>query len=143
MPELGRRVRLLVSNLSAKGVNVEVTQGLRTFAEQDALYSQGRSRRGPKVTNAKGGYSFHNYGLAVDLAPFKRGVPDWNAANAFRLIGEEAKKVRLEWGGRWKTPDRPHVQLAPLPIAKCLSLYKGGGLGLVWAAVEVELGKVK
>ena len=35
---------------------------LRTFAEQDALYNAK-----PQVTKAKGGQSYHNYGLAVDI----------------------------------------------------------------------------
>jgi hypothetical protein len=43
-------------------------QGVRTFAEQDALYAQGRTRKGLRVTNAKGGQSYHNYGLAADCA---------------------------------------------------------------------------
>ena len=46
---------------------VRVTQGLRTFAEQDALYQQGRTKPGKKVTNAKAGQSIHNYGFAVDI----------------------------------------------------------------------------
>ena len=40
---------------------------LRTFKEQDDLYSQGRTRPGKIVTNAKGGDSYHNYGLAIDI----------------------------------------------------------------------------
>ena len=40
---------------------------LRTFAEQDVLYAQGRSKPGKVVTNAKGGQSYHNYGLAIDI----------------------------------------------------------------------------
>ena len=46
---------------------VRITQGLRTFAEQDGLYAQGRTKPGKKVTNAKGGQSIHNYGFAVDI----------------------------------------------------------------------------
>lgn len=46
---------------------VRITQGLRTFAEQDALYQQGRTKPGKKVTNAKAGQSIHNYGFAVDI----------------------------------------------------------------------------
>lgn len=33
---------------------------LRTFAEQDALFNAK-----PQVTKAKGGQSYHNYGLAI------------------------------------------------------------------------------
>jgi peptidoglycan LD-endopeptidase CwlK len=47
---------------------VRFTYTLRTFAEQAAIYNQGRSTPGPIVTNAKAGQSFHNYGLAIDIA---------------------------------------------------------------------------
>lgn len=140
MPELARRVRSVVAALERKGLTVECVQGFRTFAEQDALWAQGRLRKGPVVTNAKGGQSFHNFGLACDLCPFKGGKPDWNDARAFDAIGAEAKRAGLEWGGDWrKSPDRPHVQLAPLPIKECLALYRKGGLPLVWASVEARL----
>ena len=58
----------------------EVTQGLRTYAEQDALYAQGRTVPGEIVTNAAAGYSWHNFGNAVDLVPedITIGQPDWN-----------------------------------------------------------------
>ena len=36
---------------------VRIVQGLRTIAEQDALYAQGRTKPGPIVTKAKGGSS--------------------------------------------------------------------------------------
>jgi peptidoglycan L-alanyl-D-glutamate endopeptidase CwlK len=47
---------------------IRIVQGLRTIDEQNALYAQGRTKPGNKVTNAKGGSSYHNYGLAVDFA---------------------------------------------------------------------------
>jgi len=40
---------------------------LRTDKEQDALFAIGRTIKGKKVTNAKGGRSYHNYGLALDI----------------------------------------------------------------------------
>ena len=43
------------------------THTLRTFAEQDALYAQGRTKAGSIVTKARGGQSYHNYGLAIDI----------------------------------------------------------------------------
>lgn len=39
--------------------------GFRSVKDQDDLYAKGRSRRGTKVTNAKGGESYHNYGIAI------------------------------------------------------------------------------
>lgn len=49
-------------------VKLRFTHVLRTFQEQNALYAQGRTKKGNIVTNAKGGQSFHNYGVACDFA---------------------------------------------------------------------------
>lgn len=46
---------------------VRIVQGFRSFPEQQALYNQGRTTPGPRVTAAKAGQSYHNYGLAVDF----------------------------------------------------------------------------
>ena len=53
--------------LLGKGVRLRFTHTLRTFKEQDDLYAKGRTIKGNKVTNAKGGQSIHNYGLAFDI----------------------------------------------------------------------------
>jgi peptidoglycan L-alanyl-D-glutamate endopeptidase CwlK len=132
-PELARRVTALIQTLAKRGYTVEVVQGLRTFAEQDALYAKGRTAPGEIVTNAKGGQSNHNFGLAVDLCPFVGGRPQWNDIPGFTRIGAEAAKHGLEWGGGWKKfIDKPHVQLPGLTVAQCLRLYKKGGLKKVW-----------
>lgn len=138
-PKLAEKVRAAVTALQAvNGIEVRVVQGLCTYAEQDALYAQGRLRKGPIVTNARGGYSNHNFGLAVDLCPFKDGKPLWNSASGFDLIGMRAEEQGLEWGGRWpRFPDRPHVQLKGTPELKvCRQLFGQGGLAKVWAAVR-------
>jgi len=43
------------------------TSTLRTFAEQNTIYAQGRTTSGSIVTYAKAGQSYHNYGLAIDI----------------------------------------------------------------------------
>lgn len=135
-PELARRVRAIIEEMARQGHTVEVTQGMRTFAEQDALFAQGRTRPGPVVTRARGGQSNHNFGTAVDLCPFVNGKPDWNAPPAVWLaIGTEAVRQGLEWGGNWpKFIDKPHVQMAGPSISRCLTLFNTGGLDKVWAA---------
>lgn len=94
------------------------TSTLRTFAEQDALYAKGRTAPGGIVTNAKGGLSMHNYGLAIDIVLIRDGSalwdvksdldgdgkPDWiEIVNIFKSYG-------WEWGGDWKFYDAPHFQ---------------------------------
>lgn len=135
-PELARRVALLIQALAVKGYTIEVVQGLRTFAEQDELYKQGRTKPGQVVTKAKGGQSNHNYGLAVDLCPFVNGKPQWSDNPGFIRIGIEAAKLGLDWGGSWKQfIDKPHVQMPGLTIAQCLGYYNKGGLANVWSKV--------
>ncbi len=141
-PELSKRIRDLIEAFAQRGTQVEVVQGLRTFAEQDALFAQGRTKPGPRVTNARGGQSNHNYGLAVDLCPFVNGKPDFTANATFVAIGAEAVKRGLEWGGNWKKfIDKPHVQLPGMTIADCSRLFKKGGLEAVWDEATRRLDK--
>lgn len=127
----------LIERCYARGVQIIITQGLRTISEQDALYAQGRSQAElnavglshvkaqpskQRVTNARGGYSNHNFGWAIDFALLlpdgrtvswdtlrdddKDSLPDWSEAV------EEAKKLGFEWGGDWRTfLDLPHLQM--------------------------------
>lgn len=99
---------------------VRITQGLRTFKEQDDLYAIGRTKPGKKVTNAKGGQSIHNYGLAVDICLIIDGkiaswdtVKDWDndkVADWYECVKIFAK-YGWDWGGNWKTfKDLPHFE---------------------------------
>lgn len=139
---------------------------LRTFAEQDEIYSQGRTKMGiackcngktnkegeclkhPKgltVTKARGGQSFHNYGLAIDAAL----LIDIDGNGTFETLGSDIAKDYdgdndsdwqeivfvfkmhgWEWGGDWATfKDFPHFQKTfGLTIAQALKYYSGGNL---------------
>lgn len=94
------------------GIQLRVTDGFRSFDEQDALYAQGRNGNpGPIVTNARGGQSYHNYGLAFDVVELR---PDGNVSwdTDWEGIGRIGEAMGLEWGGRWTgLVDRPHFQL--------------------------------
>jgi peptidoglycan L-alanyl-D-glutamate endopeptidase CwlK len=82
-----------------EGIILRIVQGLRTFAEQDAIYAQGRTKPGKIVTWAPAGTSYHNYGLAVDTAPIiKNGTAlDWNYN--FKKLRKYATKYGITWGG--------------------------------------------
>ena len=108
---------------------VRITQGLRTFKEQEELYALGRTKVNPvgktpkkpignKVTNAKAGQSIHNYGFAVDICLIIDGktaswdtTKDWDndrIADWYECVKIFAKHG-WEWGGNWKTfKDLPH-----------------------------------
>ena len=75
------------------------------------LYSSKRTRPGNIVTNARGGQSFHNYGLAIDVVEISGGQALWTNPN-WNLIGEIGESHGFEWGGRWTAfVDRPHFQM--------------------------------
>lgn len=128
-PKVRDEVKALIEKVElgfAKNVAVRLVQTLRTIEEQNALYAQGRTKPGPIVTNAKGGSSYHNYGLAFDFAILldkdgngtydelswdikkdndKDGIADWlEVVKVFEAAG-------WEWGGKWSSiKDYPHLQ---------------------------------
>jgi peptidoglycan L-alanyl-D-glutamate endopeptidase CwlK len=96
-----------------RGVTLLVTCTLRSMTEQTALYAQGRTAPGRKVTNAQAGQSAHNYGLAMDVVPLRNGKPVWDArAPEWQVYGEEVRKAGLEWAGDWRRfKEYPHCQM--------------------------------
>ena len=113
LPEVQPIARALVQKAAANGITVKVISALRTFAEQDALFAQGRTAPGKKVTNARGGFSNHNFGIAFDVGVFEanRYLPD---SPKYKAVGVLGMDLGLEWGGNWKTiVDQPHFQLRP------------------------------
>lgn len=110
LPELRPYARALVHEAATVGITIKIISGTRTYAEQDALYAQGRTKPGPKVTNARGGYSNHNFGAAFDVGVFSgnRYVPK---SPAYKAVGAIGKRLGLEWGGDWRSiVDEPHFQ---------------------------------
>lgn len=104
----------LVQEAAKDGILLAVTQTLRTVAEQDVLYEQGRAKSGKVVTNAKGGESPHNYGLAFDTAFVDTGNHiTWNECRPgdWEALGKLGEGLGLVWGGRFRSfPDRPHFE---------------------------------
>lgn len=94
-----------------EGLNItlRIAQGIRTMAEQQAIYDKGRKTSGPIVTNAKPGSSYHNYGLAIDLVRLDGDKVDWNYDMAHLL--PYANRHNIVWGGSWKSfKDKPHFE---------------------------------
>ncbi|MEC0183570.1 M15 family metallopeptidase [Paenibacillus peoriae] len=121
-PVIRQAAECLIDRCYDRDVWIIITQGLRTYAEQDALFAQGRTKSGQVVTKARGGYSIHNFGYAIDFALLLRdgrtvswetlrdddkdSLPDWSE------VVEEAKRLGFEWGGDWRSfKDMPHIQM--------------------------------
>jgi peptidoglycan L-alanyl-D-glutamate endopeptidase CwlK len=145
-PLLAEKARELITQLAAQGIDVEVSQGLRTWPEQAALYAQGRTTPGKIVTNATPAKSWHTFGCAFDIDVVDgSGVIDWSGTSPSWINAIAAgEHLGLTAGAEFRTfPDKPHFQLTgrfPVtPDDEVLILFKSGGLQAVWDEVSKSL----
>jgi peptidoglycan LD-endopeptidase CwlK len=120
-PVVQEQTNQLIEKAAAKGISILITDDFRSSADQDLLFEKGRTTEGNIVTYAKGGESYHNFGLAVDFAiripsggviwdrkydGNGNGVADWSEVVML------AKELGFEWGGDWTSfKDYPHLQM--------------------------------
>lgn len=121
-------ITVLVTAVKDSPYDFTITSGLRTTAEQQALYAQGRTKPGAIVTKADGVRNKSNhqakadgFGYAVDLYPYYNGsvqVKGTEVNNRLKVISEHIKQtakklnINVEWGGDWKKlVDTPHFEL--------------------------------
>lgn len=93
-----------------------LTTTYRSHKEQDEIYAKGRTKKGPKVTNAKAWQSPHNYfpSLAFDVSFKKNGKAYWDnyLFEDFSNIVKEKYSDVVTWGGDFRSfKDRPHFEL--------------------------------
>lgn len=121
-PRLQTKLAELQTLCLKNGITIKIGECLRTVAEQDTLYAQGRTTPGSIVTNARGASysSQHQWGIAadfyIDMDVDGDGVKSDdafnNATGLFDKVGSLAKSIGLGWGGDWKSPvDKPHLYL--------------------------------
>jgi peptidoglycan L-alanyl-D-glutamate endopeptidase CwlK len=150
-PVLVLRYIQLDQACDADGIYLRITQGLRTSAQQDALYTMGRTVPGKIVTEARGGYSAHNFGYALDAVPNDATVPnwepDWNSIDPrWNKVLSLASQCGLAEGAQWRTfPDAPHFYLQECPATPTDAMRSAlaqGGMKAVWDMIDQWLGKV-
>ena len=140
-PETQKAAAAAIADLNDRGVNFIVTYTLRTYAEQAALYAQGRqdlltvnSLRdvaglphigqsdnnivtqcdGKRIADGGKGRSPHQLGTALDVCPSVNGASVWpsNSDPRWKDIAQSFKANGFDWGGDWTDfPDFPHYQL--------------------------------
>jgi len=109
-PAFVQTVLRVMAAMKERGFAMVLLEGYRSPERQNALATQGNH-----VTQAKGGESKHQYGLAVDLAPIRNGKvviserDPW-AMQAYQALGEEAQAAGLTWGGNWSFKDFGHIE---------------------------------
>jgi peptidoglycan L-alanyl-D-glutamate endopeptidase CwlK len=103
--------------MDAEKAPLFVVCGVRTDAEQMALYAQGRTKPGLLVTYKDGVKHRSNhqphadgFGYAVDCAFI--GAQPFDPRWPWEMYGEALEAHGLTWGGRWKMADQPHAELA-------------------------------
>lgn len=133
IPKAQITARKFLNILTGMGKDVRIISGTRTYAEQDALYRQGRNGNTlPRVTNAKGGQSNHNFGIGWDIGLFENGKYNTNDSKYKPLPAMVlAELPELEWGGNWVTfKDFPHYQLKAVSesVAAVRGLFENGAM---------------
>ena len=140
-PTLQKKCKALISKCKAQGIDIVITQTLRTKAEQDGYYAQGRSKPGDIVTGVRYPYSNHCWGVAFDFAVKVRGQITWNKAYYLK-VGPIGKSLGLEWGGYWKHQDSPHFQLSGFEAEELVMKYSTLKKFMSTWEVEEELKEV-
>ncbi|AUH52501.1 peptidase M15 [Chromobacterium sp. ATCC 53434] len=109
-PAFVQDVLRVMGRMKARGFPMVLLEGFRSAERQNRL-----AGGGTKVTQAKGGESKHQYGLAADLAPVRNGKvviserDPW-AMQAYNALGEESRAIGLTWGGVWSFRDYGHIE---------------------------------
>jgi len=124
LPELQEKANAFAVAMVNAGITFMFTCTKRTQAEQDALYAQGRTKPGRKVTWTR--KSKHIDGKAFEIEIIKNGEPCWDtkvsvdgdAIPDYEEAGKIGESLGLRWGGRFKNskgkpiPDYPHFEIA-------------------------------
>ncbi len=135
---------------SAHGLTLRITEGVRTFAQQWAVWGQGRVKNKSGVwsisdirkivTFARPGESYHQYGLALDVAfvgvdPYLQKLPKLQSDLLWLDYGRLCRNNHLVWGGDWKKRiDRPHCEISyGLSVHELQSIYELSGFKGVFA----------
>ncbi|HSF90533.1 MAG TPA: M15 family metallopeptidase [Saprospiraceae bacterium] len=115
--EAQKAARIFMNALRDAGIGAKIISGTRTYLEQNDLFRKGRYGNPPPiVTNARGGSSNHNFGIAWDIGLFTQSggyITKPGPYNEAAQIAMAAQIPGMEWGGHWTGfVDPPHYQLA-------------------------------
>lgn len=136
-PFFEKKVLDMLEDCKNNGLHLHVFEAHRSPERQNYLYSQGRTRDGKIVTNAKAWESWHQLSLAVDCV-FKDALGAWTWEGDW----EKAHKIFKEHGFETLSFEKPHIQITGgLSIEEAVKIAKGQGALALWSVVEQRLMK--
>ena len=95
-PYFRDKVMQLIRICRSKGIELAIVETYRTATKQSEYRSMGR-----RYTRVRAGFSNHQYGLAVDIVPVIKSVPQWHNIRLWKKLGPIGERLGLRWGGRW------------------------------------------
>jgi peptidoglycan L-alanyl-D-glutamate endopeptidase CwlK len=111
LPRTAAKAQAFEAACKEAGMDIIFTSTYRDGESQAALYAQGRTKPGPRATNADAGHSPHNFRVAFDFVPVVNGKAIWDDDVLWNRCAAIGRALGLEWGGDFKTfPDKPHFQ---------------------------------
>ena len=123
-----------IAECNELGYPIRMFEGYRSPARQDWLYGQGRSRPGKKVTYARGWESFHQFGVAADLAFYIDKKWTWEGP------WEKVLDVFERHGFESLDFEKSHVQITcGMTTAEAYRMAKEQGILAVWFVIERRL----
>jgi peptidoglycan L-alanyl-D-glutamate endopeptidase CwlK len=132
-------VERALADCRARNLDAYVYETYRSPELQALYYARGRTVIPPlkRVTHASDNlYSWHGYGLAVDVISRARG---WDRPESwFRDVATSFKNEHCNWGGDWAMRDLPHFQWGrckPSPSDRARQIHQAVGIEGVWQAV--------
>ncbi len=99
-PPFAEKVRRAIINAKANKIPVEVFETFRSWERQNHLYAKGRTAAGPIRTNRTGGWSWHNYGIAVDIVMRVDNRYNWDELHLYKDVSVFFEEQGLAWAGR-------------------------------------------
>lgn len=125
--------------LAKQGVNIQIFEGFRSSERQRILYEQGRTAPGRVVTNARPWFSFHQYGLAIDLV-FKDEKGKWTWDGDYKSVALVMQEHGFEWLGE---SDQSHFQMRDKwGYGDSYEVTRKYGVQALWSAI-FDKGKPK
>lgn len=135
-PFFAQKIISALNECHSLGINIHLFEGYRSTYRQDWLYAQGRTREGTIITQAQGGKSLHQYGLAADLCFKKDDDWSWDKRDPW----DKVHKIMHKYNFETLSFEKAHIQIdGGMSISKISKIAVDQGLFALWAIAESSL----